>query len=139
MQPPRRPANPHPGPARESAAPTIADREIQARALRWTVLHSRRGALVVAASERAIRLLAWGRDTLYRWRQRRMVRQSLMAMDERLLRDIGIARQDIPAIAAGLVRTRADLPSAALDARAGTGAMTPSGGDEPSKVEQDVA
>jgi uncharacterized protein YjiS (DUF1127 family) len=39
------------------------------------------------------------------WREKRIAYRELMALDERMLRDIGLSRGDIPAVVAGISRT----------------------------------
>jgi uncharacterized protein YjiS (DUF1127 family) len=39
------------------------------------------------------------------WREKRIAHRELMALDERMLRDIGLNRGDIPAVVAGISRT----------------------------------
>lgn len=45
-------------------------------------------------------------DALGRWHSRRKTIQALSALDDRMLRDIGLHRSEIPALVDGLVPTR---------------------------------
>lgn len=97
---------------RAPSALTLADHEVHARTFRTLALVTWRGTVMAAAVRRAAGPARRVRAGIRRWRSRRDVHRALTAMDDRLLRDLGISRRDIPAIAAGLVRSRAELPSA---------------------------
>ncbi len=56
---------------------------------------------LIAAFERAGGLIARIADAVEGWNRRRATWRALMALDDRLLDDIGIARGDIPALANG--------------------------------------
>jgi uncharacterized protein YjiS (DUF1127 family) len=45
------------------------------------------------------------------WREKRIAYRELMALDARMLRDIGLSRGDIPAVVAGMSRTAATTDS----------------------------
>lgn len=51
--------------------------------------------------------------TLGRWQERRTAYRELMDLDDRMLRDIGISRSQIPAIVAAGERAFSDIPGAA--------------------------
>ena len=61
---------------------------------------------LVAAFERAGGLIARIADTVEDWNRRRATYRYLMALDDRMLNDIGIARADIPAVVKGTKQAR---------------------------------
>ncbi len=75
--------------------------------------HARTGrALRAQAVQRAVRrlvrgivgIIAQGTETLQRWHRRRVAYRALMALNDHLLRDIGLDRAQIPAAVDGLWR-----------------------------------
>ena len=61
---------------------------------------------LVAAFERAGGLIARIADAVEGWNRRRATYRYLMALDDRMLNDIGIARADIPAVVKGTKQAR---------------------------------
>ncbi len=66
-----------------------------------------------------------GAEALQRWHLRRVGYRALMALDDRLLRDIGLRRDQIPAAVAGLLRNESN-PVAKPQAYVATVAGRPS-------------
>jgi uncharacterized protein YjiS (DUF1127 family) len=91
----------HPGaPFRKGMSP--ADVERTAQALRNRILLD----TVAAFTREAGRVLAAAAQPLSGWWARTQVHDELMALDDRMLADIGISRADIPAVAAGRYHAR---------------------------------
>ncbi len=70
-------------------------------------------------------IIAQGAEALRRWHRRRVAYRALMALDDRLLRDIGLRRDQIPAAVEGLWRTESN-PVAKRQAYVATVAGRPS-------------
>lgn len=56
----------------------------------------------------------WLRTTFLQWQRRKMI-ETLRGMDERLLRDIGIDRSDIPRVVNGLTDRELSMRPVSLD------------------------
>ncbi len=54
-------------------------------------------------------IIAQGAEALRRWHLRRVTYRELMALDDRLLHDIGLRRDQIPAAVKGLLRNESNL------------------------------